>query len=108
MPPRDHDHQRVELVWPGKTTNVERVSLPFQTIERVNEVTRSADGQARLRNGDKLPDWWPAVWRNKLIWGDNKYVLSSLLDEFAGKVDLIYIDPPIRHRGRLWRHRLGR
>ena len=33
-------------------------------------------------------------WRNRLIWGDNKYVLPSLLPEFAGKVDLIYIDPP--------------
>ena len=82
------------MVWPGKTTEVERVSLPFQTIERVNEVSRSAGGQARLRDGGELPDWWPEGWRNKLIWGDNKYVLSSLLDEFAGKVDLIYIDPP--------------
>ena len=82
------------MVWPGKTTEVERVSLPFQTIERVNEVSRSAAGQARLRDGGELPDWWPEGWRNKLIWGDNKYVLSSLLDEFAGKVDLIYIDPP--------------
>ena len=26
--------------------------------------------------------------------GDKKYVLPSLLPEFAGKVDLIYIDPP--------------
>jgi DNA modification methylase len=33
-------------------------------------------------------------WRNKLIWGDNKLVMSSLLDQFAGKIDLIYIDPP--------------
>lgn len=41
-----------------------------------------------------LPNWWTPGWRNRLIWGDNKQVLSSLLDEFAGKVDLIYIDPP--------------
>ena len=33
-------------------------------------------------------------WRNRLIWGDKKYVLPSLLAEFAGKVNLIYIDPP--------------
>jgi DNA modification methylase len=33
-------------------------------------------------------------WRNRLIWGDKKYVLPSLLPEFASKVDLIYIDPP--------------
>ena len=29
-----------------------------------------------------------------MIWGDNKYALASLLEHFAGKVDLIYIDPP--------------
>ncbi|MGI9061951.1 MAG: site-specific DNA-methyltransferase [Ktedonobacteraceae bacterium] len=33
-------------------------------------------------------------WRNRLIWGDKKYVLPGLLPEFAGKVNLIYIDPP--------------
>jgi adenine-specific DNA-methyltransferase len=33
-------------------------------------------------------------WRNRLIWGDKKHVLPSLLPEFAGKVNLIYIDPP--------------
>ena len=33
-------------------------------------------------------------WKNKLIWGDNKLVMSSLLEKFAGKIDLIYIDPP--------------
>jgi len=34
------------------------------------------------------------AYASKLIWGDNKLVLSSLQNEFAGKVDLIYIDPP--------------
>ena len=29
-----------------------------------------------------------------LIWGDNKLVMASLLKDFKGKVDLIYIDPP--------------
>ena len=91
--PKDYD--RVELVWPGKRTEVERVRLPFQAIERVNDVRRSREGQAPiLTEAVNLPDWWPVGWRNKLIWGDNKYVLASLLDEFAGKVDLIYIDPP--------------
>ena len=33
-------------------------------------------------------------WRNRLIWGNKKYVLPSLLAEFAGQVKLIYIDPP--------------
>ena len=32
--------------------------------------------------------------RNRLIWGDNKLVMASLLKDFRGKIDLIYIDPP--------------
>lgn len=36
----------------------------------------------------------PGDWYNRLIWGDKKYVLPALLDEFGGKVDLVYIDPP--------------
>ncbi len=120
---QDVDYERVELVWPGKNRPVERVSLPFQTIERVNDVRRSRDAQAHLvgaavgevsgpnsetnsRRVDDvasfdvetgrtdLPEWWTQGWRNRLIWGDNKLVLSSLLEEFAGKVDTIYIDPP--------------
>ena len=33
-------------------------------------------------------------WRNRLVWGDKKYVLPALLEEFGGSVNLIYIDPP--------------
>lgn len=33
-------------------------------------------------------------WRNKIFWGDNLQVMSHLLKEYRGKVDLIYIDPP--------------
>jgi adenine-specific DNA-methyltransferase len=33
-------------------------------------------------------------WRNKVFWGDNLQVMSHLLKQFRGKVDLIYIDPP--------------
>jgi adenine-specific DNA-methyltransferase len=33
-------------------------------------------------------------WRNKIYWGDNLQVMSHLLKEYRGKVDLIYIDPP--------------
>ena len=33
-------------------------------------------------------------WRNKIFWGDNLQVMSHLLKEFRGKIDLIYIDPP--------------
>ncbi|TAJ20532.1 MAG: site-specific DNA-methyltransferase, partial [Dehalococcoidia bacterium] len=97
MPQEPRDYDRVELVWPGKRTEVERVRLPFQTIERVNDVRASAASGAQgglLTSASQLPEWWPEGWRNRLIWGDNKYVLASLIEEFAGKVDLIYIDPP--------------
>ena len=94
MPEAKRDYDRVELVWPGKRTEVERVRLPFQTIERVNDVRRSRGAQAPALLPDPLPEGWPEGWRNRLIWGDNKYVLGSLLEEFAGQVDLIYIDPP--------------
>ena len=33
-------------------------------------------------------------WMNRLYWGDNLQVMSHLLREFRGKVDLVYIDPP--------------
>lgn len=33
-------------------------------------------------------------WMNRIYWGDNLQVMSHLLKEFRGKVNLIYIDPP--------------
>lgn len=33
-------------------------------------------------------------WMNKIFWGDNLQVMSHLLRDYQGKVDLIYIDPP--------------
>ena len=98
---------KTELVWPGKydtegnLVQAPRVSLPFQVIERVNE-TR-ATREAKKAEGLTLFDVWDGAnegvtfedgWRNKLIWGDNAVVMSSLLANFAGKIDLIYIDPP--------------
>lgn len=84
-----------ELIWEGKyddkgrKTSPLRVALPFQTVETVNE--SAADRQRTLSlfaaGGD-------SEWRNRLIWGDKKYVLPALLPEFAGQVNLIYIDPP--------------
>jgi adenine-specific DNA-methyltransferase len=84
-----------ELVWDGKYDKEGRrsaplrVSLPFQTVETVNESV-----QDRQRSLDLFGSGGNKEWRNRLIWGDKKYVLPALLDEFAGKVDLIYIDPP--------------
>ena len=33
-------------------------------------------------------------WRNKIFWGDNLQVMSHLLKQFRGKIDMVYIDPP--------------
>jgi len=85
----------VELTWEGKyDTDGKRaaplrVQLPFQTVETVNE-----SAQQRQMALDLFSTGRPSEWRNRLIWGDKKYVLPALLDEFAGQVDLIYIDPP--------------
>jgi len=84
-----------ELTWEGKydqdgrRIGPVRVALPFQTVETVNESV-----QDRQRSLDLFGSGGTSDWRNRLIWGDNKYVLPGLLDEFGGQVDLIYIDPP--------------
>jgi adenine-specific DNA-methyltransferase len=84
-----------ELIWigkynsEGKKVRPVRVELPFQTVETVNE-----SAQQRQMTLDFFASGQPTEWRNRLIWGDKKYVLPSLLKEFAGKVNLIYIDPP--------------
>ncbi len=83
-----------ELIWDGKYKDGKkvgpvRIALPFQTVETVNETA-----QQRQLTLDMLYAGHETEWRNRLIWGDKKYVLPSLLPEFAGKVNLIYIDPP--------------
>jgi adenine-specific DNA-methyltransferase len=99
------DKREVELVWNGKTAEVCNVVLPFQVIEQVDEPRTEEsvkkdlagtfdfmqDGRGRQIKG----------WNNKLIWGDNKLILSSLKNgplreeiEKQGGIKLIYIDPP--------------
>jgi len=87
-----------ELTWDGKYKDGKKVSpvriaLPFQTIETVNE-KRKAGLQADIFAAAANQAAQESGWKNRLIWGDKKYVLPSLLPEFAGKVNLIYIDPP--------------
>jgi DNA modification methylase len=33
-------------------------------------------------------------WMNKIFWGDNLQVMSHMMKEYRGQIDLIYIDPP--------------
>lgn len=103
------DKREVELVWNGKTGDVCSVVLPFQTIEQVDEPRSEKPGDSR----DAAPLFtWGGIsldgrgrqikgWTNKLIWGDNKLILSSLKNgpmreeiEKQGGLKLIYIDPP--------------
>ena len=98
------DDREVELVWNGKTAEVTNVVLPFQVIEQVDEPRSEDTGgghkQTTLFDVDDRGRQL-AGWTNKLIWGDNKLILSSLKNgplreeiEEQGGIKLIYIDPP--------------
>ncbi|MGI8869349.1 MAG: site-specific DNA-methyltransferase [Mycobacteriales bacterium] len=82
----------VRLEWDGKTADVPRLHLPLQVVETVN--APRADRGTLLEAGVVADDGW----QNQLIWGDNLHVLSSLVDRYAGQVDLVYIDPPFDSR----------
>src|SRR3989344_7582419 len=96
---------KTELVWPGKRREVERVELPFQTIETINlprgkkqeDIFNVPIKQGKLIR-DKIEQrtlgGQDLTWKNRLIWGDNLLIMGSLVKEYAGKINLIYIDPP--------------
>jgi len=95
------DKREVELVWNGKTAEVCNIVLPFQVIEQVDEprteeALKAAPTLFDMQTGRQIKGW-----NNKLIWGDNKLILSSLKNgplreeiEAQGGIKLIYIDPP--------------
>lgn len=95
---------KTELVWVGKYDEEGKLKpvekpgpYPFQIVEVIN---KPRTGREKAQG--TLFDYWIGEegntfeegWRNKLIWGDNKLIMSSLLEKFAGKINLIYIDPP--------------
>ena len=96
------DKREVELVWNGKTNTVCNIVLPFQSIELVDEprAEKTSDTSLQLDLFDERGRQRKG-WTNKLIWGDNKLILSSLKNgplreeiEAQGGLKLIYIDPP--------------
>ena len=96
------DKREVELVWNGKTNEVCNIVLPFQAIELVDEprAEKPAETALQLNLFDERGRQRKG-WTNKLIWGDNKLILSSLKNgplreeiEAQGGLKLIYIDPP--------------
>ena len=104
----EENKKYVELLWAekydryekGEKIPIEKPNLPFQVVETVNK-PRLKDLEGGLFDPSqfypesKYPENYPKDWKNKLIWGDNKLVMSSLIKQgWSGKINLIYIDPP--------------
>ena len=93
------DDEDVFLFWNGRSETVTNAVLPFHSIEHIDEPRREVEPQQATlfdTTGRQLKGW-----TNKLIWGDNKLILSSLVNgplreeiEKQGGLKLIYIDPP--------------
>jgi adenine-specific DNA-methyltransferase len=101
--PHPLSKMRTELVWDGKydefgnrrEVDVAACAMPMQKIETVDEPRQRAAAEGNLELFEKqLGGKKRDEFRNRLIWGDNKLVMASLLKEFKGRIDLIYIDPP--------------
>ncbi len=87
---------RSELVWEGKydeygnrrEVDVAGLAMPLQKIETIDQPRAEAEeaGDQHLlafeKKSPRRDDF-----RNRLIWGDNKLVMASLLKEFKGKID---------------------
>ena len=93
--------EEVELLWNGKTNEVTNVVLPFQIIEQIDVPRTEQFGNPNLGTLFDTSGRQITGWTNKLIWGDNKLILSSLKNgplrkeiEAQGGLKLIYIDPP--------------
>jgi adenine-specific DNA-methyltransferase len=101
----------VELLWvekyddyeKGEKIPIERPNLPFQVVETVNTPRIKSDSDTPTTSffpGNEYPENYPKDWKNILIWGDNKLVMSSLIkqrhqwDREGKGIRLIYIDPP--------------
>ena len=95
------DEEDVFLFWNGRKEDVTNISLPFHSIEHIDEPRKEA-----MQSGDTFSMFDTRGrqlkgWTNKLIWGDNKLILSSLANgplrqeiEKEGGLKLIYTDPP--------------
>ena len=95
------EKREVELVWNGKSGEVSNMVLPFQVIEQVDEPRAEEVMKFQPSLFDAMTGRQLRGWNNKLIWGDNKLILSSLKNgplrqeiEEQGGIKLIYIDPP--------------
>lgn len=92
------DEEDVFLFWNGRKEDVTNVALPFHHIEHIDEPRKEQSDDNPLFDTKGRQK---AGWHNKLIWGDNKLILSSLANgplreeiEKEGGLKLVYIDPP--------------
>lgn len=95
------DEEDVFLFWNGRKEDVTNIVLPFHSIEHIDEPRKEADKQQTSLFETDFRGRQLKGWTNKLIWGDNKLILSSLTNgplreeiEKEGGLKLIYIDPP--------------
>jgi len=97
--PHPFSQIKTELIWEGKydeygkrrEVDIAGASMPLQKIETVDEPRSRSEVQGLLFEPQTAHR---DDFRNMLIWGDNKLVMASLLKEYKGRIDLIYIDPP--------------
>ncbi len=97
--PHPFSQIKTELIWEGKydeygkrrEVDIAGASMPLQKIETVDEPRSRSEVQGLLFEPETAHR---DDFRNMLIWGDNKLVMASLLKEYKGRIDLIYIDPP--------------
>jgi adenine-specific DNA-methyltransferase len=95
------DEEDVFLFWNGRKEDVTNIALPFHSIEHIDEPRKEADKPQTSLFETDFRGRQLKGWTNKLIWGDNKLILSSLANgpireeiEKEGGLKLIYIDPP--------------
>ncbi len=95
------DEEDVFLFWNGRKEDVTNVALPFHSIEHIDEPRKEKDKAQSAMFETDFRGRQLKGWTNKLIWGDNKLILSSLANgpirdeiEKEGGLKLIYIDPP--------------
>lgn len=90
--------RKTELIWEGKydefgnrrVVDIAGCAMPMQKIETIDEPASRLKPLGLFDDQKAHKD----DFHNMLIWGDNKLVMASLLKDFKGKIDLIYIDPP--------------
>jgi adenine-specific DNA-methyltransferase len=95
------DEEDVFLFWNGRKEDVTNIALPFHSIEHIDEPRKEAKQAGDMFEMFDMRGRQLKGWTNKLIWGDNKLILSSLANgplreeiEKEGGIKLIYIDPP--------------